>query len=122
MWHYARGLAHAARKDIRAAEESLAKVRAEAALVRDDVIIILNPAPALLKLAAEVLAGDIAARQQRFDEAVAHLKTAIEMEDGLTYDETPPWYHSVRNRLGGRCSMPDVRLKPPRPTVKTCAT
>ncbi len=101
MWHYARGLAHAARKDIRAAEESLAKVRAEAAAVKDDVIIILNPAPALLKLAAEVLAGDIAARQQRFDEAVAHLKTAITMEDGLTYDEPPPWYHSVRNRLGG---------------------
>jgi tetratricopeptide (TPR) repeat protein len=101
MWHYARGLAHAARKDIGAAEESLAKVRAEAALVKDDVIIILNPAPALLKLAAEVLAGDVAARQQRFDEAVAHLKTAVAMEDGLTYDEPPAWYHSVRNRLGG---------------------
>ena len=101
MWHYARGLAHAARKDIRGAEESLAKVRAEAALVKDDVIIILNPAPALLKLAAEVLAGDIAARQRHFDEAVAHLKTAVAMEDGLTYDEPPAWYHSVRNRLGG---------------------
>jgi len=22
------------------------------------------------------------------------------MEDALTYDEPPPWYHSVRNRLG----------------------
>ena len=100
MWHYARGLAHSARKDVRAAEEELAKVRAEASQLKDDVIIILNPAPALLELAAEVLAGDIAARQQRFDEAVAHLKTAIAMEDGLTYDEPPPWYHSVRNRLG----------------------
>ena len=100
MWHYARGLAYASRKDIRAAEGELAKLRAESSSVKDDVIIILNPAPAVLKLAAEVLAGDIAAKQQRFDEAVAHLKTAITMEDALTYDEPPPWYHSVRNRLG----------------------
>ena len=64
------------------------------------MIIILNPAPALLKLAAEVLAGDIAARQQRFDAADRALATAAAMEDALTYDEPPPWYHSVRNRLG----------------------
>jgi tetratricopeptide (TPR) repeat protein len=100
MWHYARGLAHSARKDVRAAEDELAKLRARASGVKDDVVIILNPAPAVLKLAAEVLAADIAARQQRFDAAVAHLKTAVTMEDALTYDEPPPWYHSVRNRLG----------------------
>ena len=101
MWHYARGLAHAAQKDVRAAEEELAKRPCRGvAASRTTMIIILNPAPALLKLAAEVLAGDIAARQQRFDDAVAHLKTAIAMEDALTYDEPPPWYHSVRNRLG----------------------
>ena len=100
MWQYARGLAYAARKDFRAAEGELVKVRAKSSSVKDDVVIILNPAPALLKLAAEVLAADIAARQQRFDEAIAHLKTAIPMEDALSYDEPPPWYHSVRNRLG----------------------
>ena len=26
--------------------------------------------------------------------------TAQTAEDALTYDEPPPWYHSVRNRLG----------------------
>ena len=36
------------------------------------MIIVLNPAPALLKLAAEVLAGQIAAAERRFDPAVAH--------------------------------------------------
>jgi tetratricopeptide (TPR) repeat protein len=68
--------------------------------VKEDVVIILNPARALLKLAGDVLAAEIAARRQRVDDAVAHLKTAISMEDALTYDEPPPWYHSVRNRLG----------------------
>lgn len=100
MWHYARGIAHSAKKDFQAADQDLARLRAEAAGIKDDVIIILNPAPAVLKLAAEVLAADIAAQQRRFDDAVAHLKTAVTMEDALTYDEPPPWYHSVRNRLG----------------------
>ena len=100
MWHYARGVAFAARKDGASAEAELAKVRAVAGEVKDDLIIILNPAPALLKLAAEALAGQIAARQGRFDDAVAHFRTAATMEDALTYDEPPPWYHSARNMLG----------------------
>jgi tetratricopeptide (TPR) repeat protein len=100
MWHYARGLAYSARKDVAAAEQELVKLRTAAAGVKDDVVIILNPAPALLKLAAEILAADIAATGRRFDEAIAHLQSAATMEDALTYDEPPPWYHSARNRLG----------------------
>jgi tetratricopeptide (TPR) repeat protein len=100
MWHYARGVAFAARKEVASAETELTKVRGVAAEVKDDLIIILNPAPALLKLAAETLAGQIAATQRRFDEAIAHFRTAATMEDALTYDEPPPWYHSARNMLG----------------------
>jgi tetratricopeptide (TPR) repeat protein len=100
MWHYARGVAFAARKDVASAEAELTRVRAVAAEVKDDLIIILNPAPALLKLAAEALAGQIAAKQSRFDEAIAHFRTAASMEDALTYDEPPPWYHPARNMLG----------------------
>lgn len=100
MWHYARGVAFAARKDVASAEAELTKVRAVAAEVKDDLIIILNPAPALLKLAAEALAGRIAAKQRRFDDAIARFRNAASMEDALTYDEPPPWYHSARNMLG----------------------
>ena len=100
MWHYARGVAFAARKEVASAEAELTRVRGVAAEVKDDLIIILNPAPALLKLAAEGLGGQIAARQGRFDEAIAHFRTAVTLEDALTYDEPPPWYHSARNLLG----------------------
>jgi tetratricopeptide (TPR) repeat protein len=100
MFHYARGAAFAARKDAASAEAELTRVRAAAAEVKDDLIIILNPAAALLKLAAEALAGQIAAKQRRFDDAIAHFQTAANMEDALTYDEPPPWYHSARNMLG----------------------
>ena len=100
MWHYARGVAFAGRKDVASAEAELTKVRAVSAEVKDDLIIILNSAPALLKLAAEALAGQIAVTQRRFDEAIAHFRAAATMEDALTYDEPPPWYHPARNMLG----------------------
>ena len=100
MWHYARGLAFAAKQDSRAAEGELARVRAIAADLKEDMIVILNRAPDLLKLAAEVLSADIAAKQRKWDDAVAHLRKASAMEDALTYDEPPAWYHSVRGRLG----------------------
>jgi tetratricopeptide (TPR) repeat protein len=100
MWHYARGVAFAARKEVASAQAELTKVRAVSAEVKDDLIIILNSAPALLKLAAEALAGQIAVKQRRFDEAIAHFRAAATMEDALTYDEPPPWYHPARNMLG----------------------
>ena len=100
MWHYARGVAFAARKEVASAGTELTTLRGVAAEVKDDLIIILNPAPALLKLAAETLAGQIAARQGRFDDAITHFRTAVTLEDALTYDEPPPWYHSARNMLG----------------------
>jgi tetratricopeptide (TPR) repeat protein len=100
MWHYARGLAFAARKNMRSAEDELKVVRALSVELNDDMIIVLNPAPALVKLAAEVLAGRIAAAERRFDHAVAHFRAAATMEDALTFDEPPPWYHPARNLLG----------------------
>ncbi len=100
MWHYARGLAFAGRAEVRAANQELEALRGIASRVGDDVIIILNPAPALLRLAAEALAGHIAASQRQSDEAVARFRAAVDLEDALTYDEPPPWYHSTRNMLG----------------------
>jgi tetratricopeptide (TPR) repeat protein len=100
LWHYARGLAFAARKDSWSAEVELKRVRALSTELKDDMIIVLNPAPALLKLAAEVLAGRIAAAERRFDHAVTHFRAAAGMEDALTFDEPPAWYHSARNLLG----------------------
>jgi tetratricopeptide (TPR) repeat protein len=100
MWHFARGLARTGQSDLRGALAELDSVRSIAAQVKDEVIIILNPAPALLNLAAEVLAGEIAAKQARYTDAIAHFRTAVRMEDALTYDEPPPWYHSARNVLG----------------------
>jgi len=100
IWHYARGLAHASRGHFADAAAELDTLRSLAAGTPATVIIILNPAPSVLELAAEVLAGDIALRQGRVDQAVAHLRDAVRREKLLTYDEPPPWYHSTRHLLG----------------------
>lgn len=100
MWHYGRGMARAARGELKEARVELDSVRAIAARVTDDMIIILNSAPALLNLAAEVLAGEIALQGKQYNAAIEHLRAAVAMEDALTYDEPPPWYHSTRNMLG----------------------
>jgi pimeloyl-ACP methyl ester carboxylesterase/tetratricopeptide (TPR) repeat protein len=100
MWHYARGMAWAAKGQYGNAVIALDSLRGIAAAIPDDVIIILNTAPALLDLAAEMLSGSIAESERKFDDAVAHFRSAVQKEDALTYDEPPPWYHSARNFLG----------------------
>ena len=123
LWHYARGLAFAARKDSPSAEGELKRVRALSTELKDDMIIVLNPAPALLKLAAEVLAG----RDRRGRAAVRCRRSRISarrqaMEDALTYDEPPRLVPlgaqpAGRDAARGRAG----RRKPPRHSVTTCA-
>jgi pimeloyl-ACP methyl ester carboxylesterase/tetratricopeptide (TPR) repeat protein len=98
--HYARGRAFLERGNIRAATRELSALRGITENVGDDVIIILNPAPDLLRVAATVLQGLIELREHRAAGALATLHEAVRLEDALTYDEPPPWYHPVRNILG----------------------
>jgi tetratricopeptide (TPR) repeat protein len=60
----------------------------------------LNPAKPVLAVAKAHLAGEMAAKQGRIDEAVKHLGQAIAGEDELTYAEPPEWYLPIRQRLG----------------------
>lgn len=102
VWHYARGVALAAKGNAQEASGELAKVQAMAADKRVASITIwdINTATALLHVAAEALAGEIAAREGKRDEAVAHLTKAVALEDELNYNEPPDWYYPVRHSLG----------------------
>jgi tetratricopeptide (TPR) repeat protein len=100
IWHYARGIAYASNRDAAAAAIELDSVHAIAASVPATTIIILNPAPAVLALAGDVLAGAVALRSGSREAALQHFASAVRREDALTYDEPPPWYHSTRHMLG----------------------
>jgi tetratricopeptide (TPR) repeat protein len=92
--YYARGTALAATHQWSAASAALDTVQriASATGAGDNKTV--------LEIAAHALAGEIAARRDRLDDAARHFQTAMRLEDGLTYNEPPLWQLPVRHSLG----------------------
>ena len=100
-WHYSRGLAFAATGRRAEADGELAAIRRIAGSVPPDrSLAFFFKAKAMLDLAANVLAGEIAARSGQTDVAVRHLLAAVAEQDGHWFTEPPPWYFPVRQSLG----------------------
>ncbi len=101
VWQYARGLALAKTGHIAEAENALANLTAVAADPALESVTIwdINTTANLMKVAKAELAGEIAAARGAMTDAIAHLQTAIERQDELTYDEPPPWHYPVRQKL-----------------------
>lgn len=101
IWRYARGRALVATGRVQEAREDLAALRAALQDPRlEGVRLEFNESQAILRIAAEVLAGHIAAAGGAHSEAVAHLRQAAMLEDDLTYGEPPDWSVPVRQDLG----------------------
>ena len=101
IWHYARALAFAATDKMEDAQKEHAQLDAIAqAMPADRMIMGRNSAANLLSIASHVVAGELAAKQGKTGEAVKHLEEAVQIQDGLAYNEPPPWYYPVRQSLG----------------------
>jgi tetratricopeptide (TPR) repeat protein len=100
LWHYARGLAYAATDRPDSARAERTALAAIAAATPADRVVSLNSAATLLRLATNALDGELAARQGDAAAAVRSLTAAVQLQDGLTYDEPPGWYYPVRQSLG----------------------
>jgi tetratricopeptide (TPR) repeat protein len=101
LWHYARGLAYRHRGDIRGAQEELESLRRIAAEPdMAEKYTAFAPTLTLIRIAEEVLAGEIAAGQKRYGEAISHLERAVRLQDGTMYNEPPEWFFPVRHYLG----------------------
>ncbi len=95
MARYARGTAFAA---LGRADEANAVLEAVGGLTADagnDPN--ANPVPHITN---HVLAGEIALRTGNVEEAVVHFAAAVEIEDGMLYEEPPLWYYPIRHSLG----------------------
>jgi tetratricopeptide (TPR) repeat protein len=102
-WHFARGLAFTARGELERADqelESLQRIAAQKSLDGFRVTFSRNGAKAILDIATEVLAGELAAKRGDYDNAIARLHRAILLEDNLIYNEPPDWHVPVRQSLG----------------------
>jgi tetratricopeptide (TPR) repeat protein len=100
-WHYARGVAFAAKGQLAQAEQELAKLREimkDTSL--DQPLFSPNTGRAVLSVGPEVLAGEIAAARGEFDKAIAHLTSAVRLEDALVYTEPSEWHYPPRLALG----------------------
>jgi len=103
VWHYARGLAYAAKGNVEAARSELAAIDAilETPAVRDYV-----PAPGqpptkhLIEIAENILTASVAEATKQRAATIAALQTAVRLQDALPYMEPPYWYYPVRQSLG----------------------
>ena len=91
---YARGIAHAALGDAGAAQELLQELVSVAEAADPDGA---NP---VLAIARHALTGDIALRAGNPHDAAGHFRAAVDIEQGMLYEEPPLWYYPVRQSLG----------------------
>src|SRR5262249_51530190 len=100
VWRYARGMAYAAKGKTDKAAEERKQLDAIAAAMPSDRIVGFNSGKKLLELGSDTLAGRIASAKGEHDDAIAHLRDAVAVQDALNYEEPPPWYYPVRETLG----------------------
>jgi tetratricopeptide (TPR) repeat protein len=101
IWHFARATAHAKQGNLDAARSEHAKLTP----LRDETDVIFldsiyYPATMLLTIADALVLGEIAMAEEKYEEAVAHFRRAVETQDELPYTEPPFWYYPTRHSLG----------------------
>lgn len=101
IYHFARGVAFAAKKDLAAAgQEQQAFTTAVAAIPAETPVGVLNTAGQMFAVARPLLAGRIAAANGDQAAAIEQYRAAVATEDLLAYDEPPTWFYPVRETLG----------------------
>jgi len=100
VWHYARGMAQVAKRQLKEAEFEQQAVAGLAEAMPPDRVAGNSTAKELARVAALVLAGQIAAKRGQLETAIEHLQAAVAVEDRLKYNEPPDWPYSVRQSLG----------------------
>lgn len=100
IWRYARGIALAALKRFEDARHEHHVLVEWAKTLPPDRMVGITPVTDLANIAERVLAGEIAAREGRYENAIPVLREAAALEDRLRYYEPPLWHIPVRHVLG----------------------
>ncbi len=98
--HYGRGVAHAAKGQLIQAYAERDALAASYARIPDSRYLFNNTSRDILAVGVAMLDGEIAYRERRFDEAFAHLRHAIALDDALPYDEPWGWMQPTRHAYG----------------------
>ncbi|AZO69208.1 MULTISPECIES: tetratricopeptide repeat protein [unclassified Mesorhizobium] len=100
VWHYAKGIAHAALGQTAVAEAEQRRFEEAFARVPETRMFFNYRYVDILAVAAEMLRGEIAYRKDDHEAAFAHLRAAVARDDGLPYDEPWGWMQPTRHALG----------------------
>ncbi len=101
-WRYARAMALVATGRLEEADKELVELKK---VVSDEglkgqVTFSNNSGTNVLRIAPEVVAGELAAKRKDWDAAILHLERAVRYEDALIYQEPSDWHAPVRQNLG----------------------
>jgi predicted Zn-dependent protease len=103
IYRYARAMAFINRNRLDDAERELAGLKTDVAdpSVTGQTTFSSNTGVSILRIAPEVVAGEIALKRGEFDRAVQYFDRAARYEDALVYQEPPDWHVPVRQNLAG---------------------
>ena len=108
FWHFARGMALAAKGKVSEAEAEYQVVADAERNTPEDVVFAMpvnNKAKDVLKIARDVLGAKIALAKKDKESAIALLQTAVAAQDTLKYAEPEDWFFPVRESLGAALLM-----------------
>jgi len=103
FWHFARGMALAAKGKVAEAEAEHKIVSEAADKTPPDQVFAMpvnNKAKDVLNIATNVLGAKIALAKKDSAKAMSMLRRAVAIQDSLKYDEPPDWFYPVRESLG----------------------
>lgn len=98
--HYGRGVAHAASGHLDQARAERDLFAAAYERIPDSRYLFNNTSQDILAVAAAMLDGEIDYRAGNFDDAFTNLRRAVQLDDGLPYDEPWGWMQPTRHALG----------------------
>ena len=101
IYHYARGIALSS---LGRNDEALEQLNLIKPLINTQEIKTLvkagQPSAKLLKIAENLLLGQIEYKKKNFDSSISYYKRAVALQDQLPYTEPPFWYYPTRQSLG----------------------
>jgi tetratricopeptide (TPR) repeat protein len=98
--HYGRGIAFAATGQLSRAHTERDAFAEAYARIPESRYLFNNTSRDILSVAAAMLDGEIAYREGSFEEAFLELRRAVQLDDGLPYDEPWGWMQPTRHAYG----------------------
>ena len=100
MMHYAKGVAYAATGRLGDAQEQRRLFAGAVGRVPQSRTVFNNTCQDILRVAGAMLDGEVEYRTGHHEAAFGQLRRAVELDDGLPYDEPWGWMQPARHALG----------------------